>query len=99
MFIIDIMFQYFEDFLLEGGGFPFLDNIELYKRFLRFLLIWRQARSGFPAKFRNQIPWFFPDFSRIIPVFPGFKYRTNMNKKRIVKHYINPSIDKSLDMW
>ncbi len=38
MFISDITFQCFEDFLLDGGGghrFPFLDNIELDKHYLR----------------------------------------------------------------
>ncbi len=55
--------------------------------------------SGFPAKFRNRIPWFFHDFSRNISVFPGYKYRINMNKKRLLKHRINPCTRGQNGFW
>ncbi len=35
----------------------------------------------------------FHDFSRNISVFPGYKYRIKMSKKRLVKHNINPCTD------
>ncbi len=35
----------------------------------------------------------FHDFSRNISVFPGYKYRINMHKKRLVKHHTNPCTD------
>ncbi len=52
-------------------------------------------KSGFPAEFQNRIPWFFHDFSRNVSVFPGYKYRINMNRKRLLKHRINSCTDWS----
>lgn len=42
------------------------------------------TQPGFPAEFWNQIPWIVHDFSINTSVFPGYKYRMNMNIRTLV---------------